>query len=159
MSGRPHPDGAVAFLIEDISAEVSLARSFRSELVIGQSMMNTFDFGLAVFSSTGVLQFCNATYHEIWKLDPENAFIDVTISDSIKDWQTQSLPNPAWADIRDFVMKIGERVQWDCQMSWKDEEKFECVVKPVTLGVTMLVFERVQVAVIPASEKLLLLQE
>lgn len=159
VSGRPHPDGAIAFLIEDISAEVSLARSFRSELAIGQSMMNTFDFGLAVFSSTGVLQFCNATYREMWKLDPENAFIDVTISDSIKDWQTQSLPNPAWADIRDFVMKIGERVQWDCQMSWKDGEKFECVVKPVALGATMLVFERVQVAVIPASEKLLLLQE
>ena len=51
ISGRPHPDGAIAFLIEDISAEVSLARGFRAELAIGQSMMNTFDIGMVVFSS------------------------------------------------------------------------------------------------------------
>lgn len=70
VSERPHPDGAIAFLIEDISADVSLARSFRFELAIGQSMMNTFDFALAVFSSTRVLQFCNSTYRDMWKLDP-----------------------------------------------------------------------------------------
>lgn len=159
VSGRPHPDGAIAFLIEDISAEVSLARSFRSELAIGQSMMNTFDFGLAVFSSTGVLQFCNSTYRDMWKLDPENAFVDVTISDSIKDWQRQSLPNPAWADIRDYVMKVGERVQWDCRMSWKDGNEFDCVIKPVALGATMLLFERAVSHTQPVLEKQLLLQE
>lgn len=159
VSGRPHPDGAIAFLIEDISAEVSLARSFRSELAIGQSMMNAFDFGLAVFSSTGVLQYCNSTYRDMWKLDPENAFVDVTISDSIKDWQRQSLPNPAWADIRDFVMKVGERVQWECHMEWKCGGEFGCMIKPVALGATMLVFERAIGSGQPVLEKQLLLQE
>jgi PAS domain-containing protein len=159
VSGRPHPDGAIAFLIEDISAEVSLARSFRSELAIGQSMMNTFDFGLAVFASTGVLQFSNASYRNMWKLDPENTFIDVTISDCIKDWQKQSQPNPAWADIRDYVMKIGERDQWDCRMSWKDGSEFDCVIKPIALGATMLLFERVASNNSRLLEKQLLLSE
>ena len=142
VSGRPHPDGAIAFLIEDISAEVSLARSFRSELAIGQSMMDSFDVGIVVFSSNGILQFCNSAYREMWKLDPENAFVDVTILDSIKDWQKESLPNPAWADIRDFVMRVGDRTEWDCEMLWKDQTKFECSVKPVALGATMLQFQR-----------------
>ena len=159
VSGRPHPDGAIAFLIEDISADVSLARSFRSELAIGQSMMNTFDFALAVFSSTGVLQFCNSTYRDMWKLDPENAFVDVTISDSIKDWQRQSQPNPAWADVHDFVMKVGGRVQWDCRMSWKDGSEFDCVIKPVALGATMLLFQRTTCDGQSILEKQLLLQD
>ena len=159
VSGRPHPDGAIAFLIEDISAEVSLARNFRSELAIGQSMMDTFDTGMVVFSSTGVLQFCNSAYRDMWKLDPESAFVDVTILDSIKDWQTQSQPNPSWADILDYVMKFGQRVEWDCRIPWKDEEELRCVIKPVALGATMLLFERVTNDALPKSEKQLLLQD
>lgn len=159
VSGRPHPDGAIAFLIEDISAEVSLARSFRAELAIGQSMMNTFDVGIAVFSSSGILQFCNSAYREMWKLDPENAFVDVTILDSIKDWQRESLPNPAWADIRDFVMKVGDRAEWDCQMSWKDQTKFECSVRPVALGATMLQFQRTSEQPSIEAEKPLLIAQ
>ena len=51
ISGRPHPDGAVAFLFEDISAEISLTRRFRSQLELGQSVLNTLDQCIAVFSS------------------------------------------------------------------------------------------------------------
>ena len=141
VSGRPHPDGAIAFLIEDVSAEISLARSFRAELAIGQSMMNTFDIGMVVFSATGVLQFCNKPYREMWTFDPESAFIDVTILDTLKDWQRQSQPNSAWADIRDFVMKIGPQSPWECEMKWKNGDVFSCSIKPVALDATMLVFK------------------
>ena len=141
VSGRPHPDGAIAFFIEDISAEISLARSFRAELAIGQSMMNTSNMGMVVFSATGVLQFCNKPYREMWTFDPESAFIDVTILDALKDWQRQSQPNSAWADIRDFVMKIGPQSPWECEMKWKNGDVFSCSIKPVALGATMLVFK------------------
>lgn len=141
VSGRPHPDGAIAFLIEDISAEVSLARNFRADLAVGQSIMDTFDFGVVVFSSTGVLQFCNAAYRDIWKLDPENSFVDVTILDSIRDWQNLSDPNPVWADLRDFVMDIGNRTEWNCPVPCKDGRELNCVVKQVALGATMVKFE------------------
>jgi PAS domain-containing protein len=153
ISGRPHPDGEIAFLIEDISAEVSLARNFRSELAIGQSMMDTFDIGIAVFSSTGVMQFCNATYRQMWRIDPDNSFVDVTIWDSIKDWQRESIPNPAWADIRDFVMKVGKRVEWDCRIKWRDGEEFICSIKPLALGATLVQFERIKTATAQPSKK------
>ena len=93
----------------------------------------------------------------MWKLDPENAFVDVTISDSIKDWQSQ--PKPAWADVHDFVMKVGGRVQWDCQMSWKDGSEFVCMIKPVALGATMLLFQRTTYDGQSILEKQLLLQD
>lgn len=159
VSGRPHPDGAIAFLIEDISAEVSLARSFRSELELGQSMMNTFDTGLVVFSSSGILQFCNSAYREMWKLDPENTFVDVTILDSIRDWQNQSQPNPAWGDIRDFVMKVGERVQWESRIIGADGCDYDCVVKPIALGATVVRFEPVSKPNVVDEEKRLELQD
>ncbi|MEL7345335.1 MAG: PAS-domain containing protein, partial [Pseudomonadota bacterium] len=51
VSGRPHPDGAIAFLFEDISAEISLTRRFRAELEMGQSVIDAVEDAVAVFGS------------------------------------------------------------------------------------------------------------
>lgn len=58
--GRPHPDGAVAFLFEDISAEISLARRYRAEIETGQAVIDSMDEAIAVFSATGALTLTNA---------------------------------------------------------------------------------------------------
>jgi PAS domain-containing protein len=138
--GRPHPDGAVAFLIEDITAEVSLTRNFRAELELGQSLMDTFEDALVVFSSVGILTFCNAAYCKMWKLDPENSFADVTIVDSIKAWQAQCRPDPAWGDMRDYVMKIGDRAPWDAQIHHQTKGAFLAQVSPIVSGATVIRF-------------------
>ncbi len=141
VSGRPHPDGAIAFLIEDISAEVSLTRNFRAELELGQSLMDTFDEGLVVFSSAGTLTFCNAAYREMWKIDPERSFADITILDSLRVWQSACRPDPAWGDIRDFVMRIGDRASWETQLTWADGRVLVAKVAPIASGATMIRFE------------------
>lgn len=140
ISGRPHPDGAVAFLIEDITAEISLTRNFRAELELGQSLMDTFEDALAVFSPAGVLTFCNAAYRELWKMDPESSFADVTIIDSMKEWQRQSAPDPSWGDMRDFVMKIGERAPWEAEVQHLSQGKFMVKLSPIASGATVIRF-------------------
>ncbi|WP_299619249.1 PAS-domain containing protein [uncultured Tateyamaria sp.] len=149
--GRPHPDGAVAFLIEDITAEVSLTRNFRAELELGQSLMDTFEDALVVFSSAGVLTFCNAAYTEMWKLDPDNSFADVTIVDSIKDWQAQCRPDPAWGDMRDYVMKLGDRAPWDARVHHLAKGEFVAQVSPIVSGATVIRFTEVVEAPMPAK--------
>ena len=140
VSGRPHPDGAVAFLIEDITAEISLTRNFRAELELGQSMMDTFEDALAVFSSAGVLTFCNAAFREMWGMDPDGSFADVTIVDSLKEWQAQSVPNPAWADMRDFVMKVGERATWEAEVNHMRDGPYTVRLSPIASGATVIRF-------------------
>ncbi|MFL4469395.1 PAS-domain containing protein [Tateyamaria armeniaca] len=140
VSGRPHPDGAVAFLIEDITAEISLTRNFRAELELGQSLMDTFEDALAVFSSAGVLTFCNSAFREMWNMDPDCSFADVTIVDSIKEWQAQTAPNPAWADIRDFVMKLGERAPWEADVIHLQDGPYTVRLSPIASGATVVRF-------------------
>ncbi|MEL6809656.1 MAG: PAS-domain containing protein, partial [Pseudomonadota bacterium] len=140
ISGRPHPDGAVAFLIEDITAEISLTRNFRAELELGQSLMDTFEDALAVFSAAGVLTFCNAAFREMWGMDPEGSFADVTIVDSLKEWQAQTLPDPAWADMRDFVMKVGERATWEANVVHKTAGPYTVHLSPIASGATVIRF-------------------
>lgn len=140
VSGRPHPDGAVAFLIEDISAEISLTRNFRAELELGQSLMDTFEDALAVFSPAGVLTFCNAAYRRMWKMDPDNSFADVTIADSVKEWQTQSTPDPVWNQMHNFVMKTGERAQWKTGVKHLALGALSVRLAPITSGATVVRF-------------------
>ena len=140
ISGRPHPDGAVAFLIEDITAEISLTRNFRAELELGQSLMDTFEDALAVFSPAGVLTFCNVAYRDMWDMDPDGSFADVTIVDCVKEWQAHTAPHPAWADMRDFVMRLNDRATWDANVTHLTDGPFNVRLSPITSGATVVRF-------------------
>ncbi len=140
VSGRPHPDGAVAFLIEDITAEIALTRNFRAELELGQSVMDTIDDAIVVFSAAGVLTFCNSAYRSLWKLDPDNSFADVTIADSLKAWQSQCQPDPDWSDMRDFVMKLGEREHWNTTVLHSELGPHRVDLTPIVSGATVVRF-------------------
>ncbi|WP_375258248.1 PAS-domain containing protein [Citreimonas sp.] len=142
ITGRPHPDRAVAFLLEDISAEISLTRRFRSELELTQSVIDCFDEAVAVFSQLGVLTFCNAAYREMWKCDPDSAFAEVTIVDATTDWQRACLPSPIWEDLRDFVLTMRERSSWTAPLTLFDGRSLTCAIEPVAAGATMVRFSR-----------------
>ena len=142
ITGRPHPDGAVAFLIEDISAEISLTRRFRSELELTQSVLDCLEDAVAVFSRLGVLTFSNAAYRERWKCDPDSAFAEVTIVDATRDWRDACEPSPIWADLREFVLTLRDRSTWDAPLVTKEGETLLCIVEPVSAGATMVRFTR-----------------
>lgn len=147
VSGRPHPDRAVAFLIEDISAEILVTRNFRAELELGQSLMDTFDDALVVFSSAGVLTFCNQAYRAMWSLDPDNTFADITVIDSLKEWQTRTRPDPSQGEVRDFVMKIGERATWNAVWKMTNGDHLEIHVTPIAAGATLVRFHQMPASV------------
>ncbi|MCA0953581.1 PAS-domain containing protein [Mameliella alba] len=149
ITGRPHPDGAVAFLIEDISAEISLTRRFRSELELTQSVLDGFDDAVAVFSRLGVLTFSNAAYRAQWKCDPDSAFAEITIVDATKDWQNECKPSPIWADLREFVLTLRERQRWQAELTRDSGERLLCMVQPVAAGATLVRFTPIQDASLP----------
>ena len=57
--GRPHPDVALAFLVEDVTSEISLTRRFEAEIETGQAVMDSLDDAIAVFSAAGTLIMSN----------------------------------------------------------------------------------------------------
>ncbi|MFW2588393.1 PAS-domain containing protein [Sagittula sp. SSi028] len=142
ITGRPHPDGAVAFLLEDISAEISLTRRFRSELELSQSVLDCLDDAVVVFSRLGVLTFCNAAYRDLWNAAPDNSFAEVNIVDATRDWSDACTPSPIWADIREFVLTLRERATWDAELTLHTGQHITCTVEPVAAGATMVRFAR-----------------
>ena len=138
--GRPHPDGAVAFLLEDITAEITLTRRFRSEIELGQAVVDTVDDAIVVFSPAGELVLSNSAYDELWGVEPALTLGKVTILDSIRRWQELARPDPAFGDIRDFVASIGERTEWAADIRLFTGEGLACRVVPLPGGATLVGF-------------------
>ena len=62
VTGRPHPQGALAFLFEDISSAIILERKYRSELELSQATLDRMSEAVAVFDASGMLVFVNSAF-------------------------------------------------------------------------------------------------
>lgn len=151
VTGRPHPDGAVAFLFEDISAEISLTRHFRSEIELGQTVIDSFEEAIAVFSPSGTLTFSNAAYTSLWGIDPSATLAEVTVGEATRLWQSRSEPNPIWGDARDFLTGQEKREEWSSRIHLSDGQNLSCRFQPLSGGATLVGFTRISDAVLQDS--------
>lgn len=140
VTGRPHPDGAVAFLFEDISAEISLTRRFRSEIELGQTVIDSIEEGIAVFSPAGTLSFSNAAYAALWGADPASTLAEIGIADATRQWQGATEPSPIWADLREFLSKRSDRADWTATVRLKNGPELLCRFQPLSGGATLVGF-------------------
>jgi len=137
VSGRPHPDGAVAYLFEDISSEVSMTRSFRSEIEIGQAVIDGLDTAVAAFSRGGVMSMANRAYRELWG-DPGTGQTGIT--DTLRHWQTRCRPGPDLERLRSTLADGRARVAWSGRVERTDGTLLACSVRPVSGGATLVSF-------------------
>ncbi|MHC0052013.1 PAS-domain containing protein [Actibacterium sp. D379-3] len=140
VSGRPHPDGAVAFLFEDISAEVSLTRRFRAELEMGQAVIDSLDEAIAIFSPAGVLTLSNIAYARLWDSDPAMTLSEIGIHDATRHWREKCGDAPLWDEARKFTARIGPREELTEQVALADGSPLICRLKSIAGGATLVGF-------------------
>ena len=141
ISGKPHPDGAVAFLFEDISAEISLSRRFRAELEMSQSILDTVEDSMAVFSRSGSLTFSNKPFQDLWKCNPDESFIEMSIHDMIKDWRKSFEATPLWDQLPEFVASTEVRSTISTQLNHTSEGSFDVSAIPLIGASTLVRFK------------------
>jgi PAS domain-containing protein len=140
VTGRPHPDGAVIFLFEDISAEISLTRRFRTELEMGQSVIDSLEEAVAVFTPGGVLAMTNTAYVALWGHDPDTDLAEMSVGDATALWLARSVPTPAWGDFRDFARQGPARAEWSADVTLRDGRPLACRFVPLSGGGTLAAF-------------------
>jgi PAS domain-containing protein len=139
--GRPHPDGAIAFLFEDVSAEVSLTRQFREQLEVGHSALDAIEDPIAIFSPGGILVLANEAYGEVWGGDPETSLSDIDVRQATRRWMERTAPTPVWGDLREFVTGATDRSEWSADVRLRDGRLLTCRVAPIAGGSTMVRFQ------------------
>ena len=100
VTGRPHPDGALAFLFEDISGEVGVARRARTEHDTAGAVFDLLEDAIAIFSHGGEMTLANAAYAALWPA-PQDARRH--LSDEIARWNEAFEPSPIWEEMRDLI--------------------------------------------------------
>ncbi|NDV98243.1 PAS-domain containing protein [Salipiger sp. PrR002] len=140
ITGRPHPDGGIAFLFEDISSEISLTRRFRREIEQAHSVLDQFEDAVAVFSDHGTLSLCNAAYRTLWDDDPDSRVADLSVAEATARWQALCAPSPVWGEIRDFVLCLRERAPWEAHLRLHTGGGLLCRVAPMAGGATLVRF-------------------
>ncbi len=137
VSGRPHADGAVAFLVEDISAEITLTRRFRAELETGQAVLDALEEAIVVFSPAGVVTMSNRAYARLWNSDPAATLGEVGLPAVLRQWQDACRPDPVWAEL---PRRISARADWSGSVTMCDGRALTCRLAPLVGGGLMIGF-------------------
>lgn len=140
VTGRPHPGGAIALLIENITEEISLTRRFNAHLEQNQAILDCVEEAMVVFSSTGVLVTSNKAYREMWDSDPDQVLIEFTATNALKDWRKKTTPCPFWGELQDFIYHSAERSDWVGNVRTLKGETIDCRVRPLLGGATLVSF-------------------
>lgn len=142
VNARPHHDGGIALMVEDISDEVSLTRRFRSELELSQSVIDALDDAIVVFATSGLQLMANKSYRDMWDL-PEDTGLDLpSAQEASRLWQSQTKPAPLWGQILDFIGTLAPRDEWTDQTRLTDGSVLGCRVIPLSGGATLVAFSR-----------------
>ncbi len=99
VTGRPQPDGSFALLMEDISAEIGLTRSFRSQLETTQAAFDGLETAIAVFDGSGALTLSNTAYAALWGIDSAEGLGHLDLSGAISAWSKRGGNVSLWRDI------------------------------------------------------------
>ncbi|AGT10457.1 PAS-domain containing protein [Paracoccus aminophilus] len=112
VTGRPHPDGAVAFLFEDITSEISLTRKFRSDLSLGREVLDALEDAVAVFEGNGQLATANSAYGGLWDVEMKGSLIE-----HLLHWQKAAGDGPGLQALRDAIdaLSFGQSARADHQ--------------------------------------------
>lgn len=135
VTGQPHPDGAVAFLFEDISDEIGLARRHRAEIETAQATLDTLPGAMAVFSAAGVLTLSNRPYDDLWRGDA-----GASVRDALDTWRAATLPSAAWDDIRAALDHATPREPKSTRVTLMDGRALTCRTVPLPQGATLVEF-------------------
>ncbi|MCB1389270.1 MAG: PAS-domain containing protein [Rhodobacteraceae bacterium] len=141
VSANPHPDGALAFLIEDITSETHLTRNTRAEMETMQSVLNQLDDAIAVFAPNGELVLTNTAFSQLWTLEGEDSLGAVTLPEALANWREAGDDAALWTRIA-ALGRVGaaEAVPVCGAMRLADGERLRVEARRTATGALMIAF-------------------
>jgi PAS domain-containing protein len=140
VTGRPHPQGALAFLFEDISTAIQLERKYRSELELSQATLDRMSEAVAVFDTSGMLVFVNSAFERLWGLDPMQGLDGPGVAEMTAIWAERCAPSPVWAQLAEFATAAEARTSWTAMVETRAGARLEVLVAPLPDASALVVF-------------------
>lgn len=140
VTGRPHPQGALAFLFEDISSAIRLERRYRSELELSQATLDRMSEAVVVFDASGMLVFANSAFGALWGLDPMERLQGPAIGEMTRRWKELCGPSDVWERLSAFATGGEARSSWSAAIETRDGRALNMLVAPLPDASALVVF-------------------
>ncbi|KAF0676301.1 PAS-domain containing protein [Profundibacterium mesophilum] len=140
ITGQPQPNGALALLFEDITAEISMTRNLRAELETAQTVFNALDDALAVFDAGGTLTMSNDAYDILWKVETRHGVLAQTIGNAAERWRNLSVPCETLNALQAYLAESGKTDGWEGELRLRDGRSLICRLAPMPGGALRAMF-------------------
>lgn len=107
--GHSPAPGAITLLIHDISHEVSRSRRLRTDLALGQSVLDAMEEAVIVFSASGDVLLSNSAYDRLWHENLSESLTLHRIGTICAAWRAQSTPDPLWSEVERWLQRPERR--------------------------------------------------
>lgn len=137
VTGMPQATGALAFLIEDVTNEISNMRRMRADLAMGQSVIDALEEAVVVLSRSGEVALSNRAAKALW------SSVDITTEGGgnlLNYWRSLTAPSLIWEDVQQFIGTFGPRSSFTREVQLLDGRGFELQVSAVYGGASMVKF-------------------
>ncbi|MBV7410980.1 PAS domain-containing protein [Maritimibacter sp. DP1N21-5] len=140
VTGHPHPDGAIAFLFEDISDEITVERRFRTDMETVRAVLDVMTSAIVVLSDSGNILLANEAHRALWAEDRSETEQPGDISQLVRTWQDACAPSALWSDLESFVLHQASRDPWSAPVARLDGRRLGLNAIPLLRGATMVEF-------------------
>lgn len=141
VTGRPHPDGALAFLIEDISTEMTRTRRYRADLELGQAVIDAMADAIVVFAQDGAVAMVNAAAQVLWGPEITPGLTEASPEpEAIALFRRMTAPTLLWAELSSYIGSFGPRDAWEGDLRLLDGRALDCRISPMPHGSTLVSF-------------------
>lgn len=142
LTGHPHPDGAVAFLIEDVTDQVAIERRYRAQIDTRQAVLDGLPEAIAVIGQNDSLAFTNRAFNRLLGYDPDSRFTDLKLK-TVLDLCRERFPDPEfWEMVRARFDRPDERPRLHKRL----KGDVACRVEPLPGRFTLLGLQELQSA-------------
>ncbi len=141
VTGQPHPRGAVAFLFEDISAQVFIERQRRLEVSLNQSILNGLSDAVAVISSSGQVKFTNTALSNMFGVAFCERFVRCGVSEIPESKSLTTWAADFWPKLVTYVAASKRNPRWEQSLVVQDGPKVLANVSALSDGSTLVAFK------------------
>ena len=153
VTGKPFPDGAVAFLFEDVSDEVLLTRQVRTDLGLRQAALDHLGHAIALISPSGKLAYTNSLCRELLQLSSDTE-LEVPREQFMLACRTNFPQQDVWARLELKISGLEGRVGWSTSVSTSDGQLFILKLTFIGGGSTMITLDKATDLYVKAPERL-----
>jgi PAS domain-containing protein len=144
---RPHPEGALALLIENISDAFSRLRTVRADAAMAKAALDAMDDAVVVFNRDGRAVLVNEACRRLWP--DTDAMADAPAA--VAAWAAACAPDPVWTEIADRLSPNAAGDPFEATIQMRQGLTLRCRIASLPAGSRIVRFSPLQPAARAAS--------